>query len=159
MAAASVQAGQVPANTTLEVRLQQEINSYSSKNGSTVQAVTIAPILVDGKTVLPAGALIIGELDRVHRVGVGFIHESASFDIHWNQLQLSDGTKLPIQAKTTEIDNPANQWIGTDTYEPIDTAPETLSTEVPPQSTVQRLPRPQNSIENPWFTPHIEGVF
>ena len=45
----------VPAGTQVHIRLTTTVGSYASAAGSPVSAVLIAPVIVDGETVLPAG--------------------------------------------------------------------------------------------------------
>ncbi len=72
-----VSAEQLPAGTRLEIRLQQPIATYSSKAGSPVEALIVAPVRRDNRVLLPIGAKIRGHLLQVRRVGTGLVHETA----------------------------------------------------------------------------------
>jgi len=102
---AAQQAATVPAGALLEIRLQQEINSYSASAGKPVQAVLIAPVTVHGEILIPAGSVVKGTVKNVQRVGAGIIHETATIHLHFDQLQLPDGSVSPIEARLTEVEN------------------------------------------------------
>src|SRR5438270_12993311 len=58
----------VPAGSTLQVRLLASLSSYSSKAGDDVDGLLVAPGCPDG---FPAGTTVHGVLNRVHKVGPG----------------------------------------------------------------------------------------
>ena len=60
LAALPVWAVQVPAGTALQVRLKTKIASNVSKPKDPVEATVIAPVMVDGAFVIPAGATVRG---------------------------------------------------------------------------------------------------
>jgi len=74
---------QVPPGTQLHIRLTTPVGSYASRAGDPVNAVLIAPVVVSGETILPAGSLLSGRLKSVQRVGLGFIHELAALDLEF----------------------------------------------------------------------------
>ena len=102
---AVLHASTVPAGALIEIRLQQEINSYSTQSGSPVQGVVIAPVTVHGEVLIPAGSMIKGIVKTVHRVGVGLIRETATIDFQFQQLLLPDGSVIPIATRIAEIEN------------------------------------------------------
>lgn len=89
----------------LELRLQQEVNSYSSAVGDAVSAVLIAPVIVDGQWRIAPGAKVYGNVSQVRRVGLGVRRETALLALHFDRIQLEDGTLIPIQTKLYEIEN------------------------------------------------------
>lgn len=104
----------LPTNTRLEIRLQQQITSYSTSAGIAVHAVLIAPVrasasLADsgqaGRILLPMGSLVQGKLVRVRRVGLGMLHETALLDFNFDEIDLPDGTHLPLQSRIHEVEN------------------------------------------------------
>ncbi len=96
---------EVPAGTTLEIRLTRSLASFSSKKGDEVQAVVIAPVVQNEKIVIPMGATVSGTVVGVRRVGLGFIHENARLSIEFNKLVLPDGSQLNLSSHVAEIDN------------------------------------------------------
>jgi hypothetical protein len=96
---------QAPAGTPVHVRLTTTVGSYASKAGTPVGAVLIAPVMVDGETVLPAGSVVSGRVKRAVRVGVGIPHETASLDLEFDQVALPGGAPVSLAARVAEVDN------------------------------------------------------
>ena len=95
----------VPAGTQVHIRLTTTVGSYASAAGSPVSAVLIAPVIVDGESVLPAGSVVSGRVRRVARVGLGIRHETAALDLEFNQVALPDGDPVALGARVAEVDN------------------------------------------------------
>ena len=76
----------LPEGTQLHIRLTTTVGSYASTPGSPVSAVLIAPVMLDGETVLLAGSILSGRVKAVTRVGLGLRHETAGLDLEFNQL-------------------------------------------------------------------------
>ncbi len=93
------------SDSRLELRLQQEVNSYSSAVGDPVQAVLIAPYTVSGLPRIAPGARVMGEITEVRRVGVGFVRETATLTFRFSKVELPDGTWVNIHAQLLAIDN------------------------------------------------------
>ena len=93
---------QAPAGTPVHVRLTTTVGSYASKAGTPVGAVLIAPVMVDGETVLPAGSVVSGRVKRAVRVGVGIPHETASLDLEFDQVALPGGAPVSLAARVAE---------------------------------------------------------
>jgi hypothetical protein len=96
---------QAPAGMQLNVRLTTTIGSYATKVGTPVSAVLIAPSMVNGRIVLPAGSTLSGRVTMVKRVGLGFAHESAALDLEFNQVTLENGDQIPLSVQLTDVDN------------------------------------------------------
>jgi hypothetical protein len=95
----------LPRGTQLHVRLNTTVGSYASTPGSPVSAVLIAPVALDGETVLQAGSSLSGRVKAVTRVGFGVRHETAGLELEFNQLTPLDGEAVPISAQVAEVDN------------------------------------------------------
>jgi opacity protein-like surface antigen len=98
-------ARELPAGKILEIRLTKSLASFSSRKGNEVDGVVIAPVQAEGRIVIPMGAKVTGVVRDVNRVGSALIHESASIDIDFNKLTLSDGAVVPLITRLTEIEN------------------------------------------------------
>ncbi|RPI49453.1 MAG: hypothetical protein EHM55_23710, partial [Acidobacteria bacterium] len=59
----------VPAGTRLAVRLDSAVASDTSRIEQAVEATLTEPVVVDGTTVLPAGAIVKGEVSAVEPSG------------------------------------------------------------------------------------------
>ena len=95
----------LPDGTQLPVRLTTTVGSYASTPGSAVSAVLIAPVTLDGETVLQAGSTLSGSVKGVTRVGLGVRHETAGLDLEFLQLTSPGGKIVPISARVAEVDN------------------------------------------------------
>lgn len=100
---------EVPVGARLELRLQQEVNSFSSKTGSPVQGVLVAPVLVGGQVAIPAGAKLSGIVSSVRRVGFGLLRERAALALDFNTIELPNGQRLPLKSRLVEVEN-AREW-------------------------------------------------
>ena len=96
---------QAPAGTLIQIRLTTTVGSYASTAGTRVSAVLIAPVMVDGETVLPAGSVVSGSVRRAARVGLGIRHETAALDLEFNQVAFPDGDPVALGARVTQVDN------------------------------------------------------
>lgn len=98
-------ARQAPQETPLHVRLSTAVGSYASKPGMPIQAVLIAPVIVDGQTLVPAGAVVSGTVKLVRRVGLGIVHETAALGLDFNRLAFEDEGAVPISTRVKQVDN------------------------------------------------------
>ncbi|MEO6965079.1 MAG: LssY C-terminal domain-containing protein [Acidobacteriaceae bacterium] len=95
----------LPAGTTLEVRLEQPISSYSTKKGAKISCILITPVEQDGKIVLPLRTTIDGTVVEIRKVGLGFVHETAQVDLVLKQIVLADGRIIPLESRMTQVEN------------------------------------------------------
>jgi len=63
--AAAQSSSPVPAGTALMVKLETTLATFSNKAGDPFQARLTQAVVVDGKTVIPAGAMIEGRVTKV----------------------------------------------------------------------------------------------
>ncbi len=97
---------QAPAGSQLHIRLNAPVGTYSSKAGSAISAILIAPVLASGGDVLlPSGSLLNGIIKRSQRVGYGIAHETASLDLQFHEIILPDGRSFPLSTRVSEVDN------------------------------------------------------
>jgi hypothetical protein len=94
-----------PVGTPLQVRLTTSVASYSTKAGTPVSAVLIAPAQMDGSTTLPAGAMLYGRVKKVTRVGLGIRHETAALELEFTRLTLPEGAATPLSVRVSQVDN------------------------------------------------------
>src|SRR5271169_5359548 len=63
---AAAQSGSpVPAGTALMVKLETTLATFSNKAGDPFRARLMQPVVLDGKTVIPAGAIVEGRVTKV----------------------------------------------------------------------------------------------
>src|SRR5450432_4243870 len=81
----------IPAGKSFWVRLQDPVASYSSKPGTPVRAILIQSPECDSNPVFPAGLEVDGEITSVRKVGLGFIHDSATVEIRFSHIVTAAG--------------------------------------------------------------------
>lgn len=95
----------IPAGTQLEIRIEQPVSSYSTRAGTPLTGVLVAPVSEGGKIIVPLGATVHGSVVSVRRVGLGFAHETAEIGLLFDQLILTDHAPVPIQMRITNVEN------------------------------------------------------
>ncbi len=100
---------QTPMGEPLHVRLTTAVGSYATKAGAPVTAVLIAPVAINGETVLPEGSILSGYVKSVARVGLGIVHERAALALEFNQVTPPGGESFPISAQVDGVDNGREQ--------------------------------------------------
>ncbi len=95
----------IPAGKSFWVRLLDPVASFSSKPGTIVRAVLIQSPECEGAPVFPAGLEVDGEVVAARRVGLGFLHDTASLEILFDHLVAEDGSILPMASQVVEVDN------------------------------------------------------
>ena len=94
----------LPAGQEFWIRLTQPVTTYSSKQGSAVQAILIASPRCDGVSVFSTGTAVEGHVARVRRVGMGFWHASSAVAIVFDRI-MADPVTLNLQAQVQEVVN------------------------------------------------------
>ncbi len=100
----SLTAEQLPAGTTLEVRLSVATGSRISYPGDPVEGTIIAPVLLNGRLVIPQGATVSGVVEGVQRLGYGLKHPTATIKYSFTTLRLSNGPARSIDARVIEVE-------------------------------------------------------
>ncbi len=96
---------QIPAGQSFRIRLATPVASYSAKPGMPVQAVLIQSPECDGAPIFPIGTPIEGTIKSAHRVGMGFIHETASVEIVFDRISPPGMAPIPLHASVIDVDN------------------------------------------------------
>jgi hypothetical protein len=104
---------QAPVGTQVHIRLTSAIGSYGSRAGTAIRAVVIAPVVVNGETVVPAGSVVAGRVKSAKRVGYGIIRETAALGLEFNTLVFPDNRMLRISARLAQVDN-SRERVGRD---------------------------------------------
>ncbi len=100
---------QIPAGQTIWIRLSSPVSSYTAKPGDVVQGVLTEAITCDGDTEFPLGTHVTGVVHSVHKVGWGFVHETATLNIQFNHLQGEDGHAVTFSSQIAEVENAREQ--------------------------------------------------
>src|SRR2546423_316384 len=101
----SCMAGEIlPAGTRFEARLSTPTGSRISHPGDPIEATVIAPVLADGRLVIPQGAIVLGVVERVERLGLGLKHLTSGIEYRFDTVQLPDSTRIPVQAHVVQVE-------------------------------------------------------
>ena len=88
----------VPAGTQLSVRLNEPLDSEKNQVGDTFHGSLSAPIVVDGETVIPSGADVVGRVANVQSAG----------RFAGNSVLTLELTSLSVNGRTYNVQT--NQW-------------------------------------------------
>jgi hypothetical protein len=100
----------VPEGTPLKVKLQTTISTFSSKVGDPFQGKIAEPVVIDGKTVIPAGAMVEGRVTKLSEPRR--IKGKPTIGIFPEHIVLADGQRFLLNAVLVDTDIP-----GTDVNE------------------------------------------
>lgn len=84
----------IPAGTKVPLILKQTISTKNARPGDPIYASTNFPVLVDDKTVLPAGCYVQGVIDEVKRAGR--VKGRAEILVHFRTIVLPSGYAVPL---------------------------------------------------------------
>lgn len=99
----------IPAGETLWIRLVAPISTYDAKVGDLVQGVVTQDVMCGDETAIPVGASILGTVQIVHKVGLGFRHETATLKFSFQEIAVSSDQSVPIVASVLTVDNAREQ--------------------------------------------------
>jgi hypothetical protein len=100
----SLSANELPAGTTLEVRLSTPTGSRISRTGDQVEGRTIAPVSFRGQILVPQASRVFGTIASVKPFGLGLKHVTASIHYQFHTVQLTNGDTIPIQTEVLEVE-------------------------------------------------------
>ena len=96
----------LPAGTILEIRLLTAVSSHDAKRGDLVRGLTVVPVRdSNGSLLLPVGTIVQGRVERVHRVGLGLIHETASLRFRLDEVLTKHHDPQPMKTRLVSVDN------------------------------------------------------
>jgi hypothetical protein len=98
--AASAWAVELPVGTPLSVRLTTRVSSRASQPGDAIGAVLIAPVEIDGNTVIPAGWTLRGIVRETGKSG-----GRATLQLDFSQLMDEHYDESPIATRVVAVDN------------------------------------------------------
>ena len=98
MTAAGVRDATVPAGTVLRVRLENSVGSDISRVEAPVHARLMNPIVVGGRTVVPAGSAVTGSVTQATRSGK--VRGRARLGMRFHSLEPGDSERYRISTNT-----------------------------------------------------------
>lgn len=96
---ATASSGDLPAGTEIDVRLQQSLNSGTALVEDRFEATTLADTVVNGRTVVPAGALMRGVVTGVEPATR--TNRNARMTVSFDQVTIN-GRAYPIRGTVTQ---------------------------------------------------------
>ena len=92
----------VPANQTMHVRLNQELDSETARVGDTFTSTLIDPVYSKGGVLLaPQGSIVSGAVTNVQRARKN--GEPATLDVQFTSLKLPNGRRVAINGSLTDL--------------------------------------------------------
>jgi hypothetical protein len=88
----------IPAGTTLRVRLDNSVGSDLSRVEDTVRGRLVNPIVINGRTVVPAGSPVIGSVTTAQRSGK--VKGRARLGMRFHTLTAADRDRYRISTRT-----------------------------------------------------------
>jgi len=93
---------QVPAGTEIQARLKTKVSTQTNKARDPVEAVVVAPVMVSGQFVIPAGAVVRGTVDAATQSSKG--DERSSLTLSFTEIEF-DGVKTKVAAHVSSVEN------------------------------------------------------
>ena len=93
---------EIPAGTEIQIRLKTKVSTTTAKPKDPVEAVVIAPVMLNGEFVIPAGATVRGAVDKAAQSSKG--DERSTLLLSFTEIEF-DGAKLKLGAHVSAIDN------------------------------------------------------
>ena len=96
-------AARIPSGAQIQIRLTTEINTSTAKVGDAFQALVIAPVVVDGRVAMAAGATLAGRVKEV--TGAVNPDDQAVLALSFDEIQDVSGKKAAIAANLSAVDD------------------------------------------------------
>lgn len=87
----------LPAGTPLTIRLESSISSATARSGESFQAVLEEPILMQGRSVIPAGTSVTGTVAELNRWAS--LHKPAYLRLKLSSIDVN-GNAIPIETSS-----------------------------------------------------------
>lgn len=100
--AARAWALEVPAETTIEIRLKTKISTQTAKPKDQLEAVVIAPVMVAQQFAIPAGAIVRGAVETATQSTKP--DERSMLVLNFNEIEIN-GTKQKLDVQVAAVDN------------------------------------------------------
>lgn len=100
--AAWAQTVSVPEGTPLKVKLETTISTFSSKVGDPFQGKTTEPVVIDSKTLIPAGSRVEGRVTKLNEPRR--ISGKPTIGIFPEHIVLPDGQRFMLNAVLVDTD-------------------------------------------------------
>jgi type IV secretion system protein VirB10 len=102
----------VPAGTKVLLQLKSAINTRSAKAGDGVYLISIFPVVVGNRVMIPTGVYVQGVVDRVQRGGR--IKGKAQLDMHFTSIIFPNGSVVEIPGVVDSVPGSKTQTVKND---------------------------------------------
>ena len=92
----------LPAGTEIQIRLKTKVATPTSKAKDAVEAVVIAPVMVEGQFAIPAGAVVRGTVEKAAQSTKP--DERSTLLLAFSEIEI-DGAKLKLAARVASVEN------------------------------------------------------
>jgi hypothetical protein len=92
----------LPTGTEIQIRLKTKVATPTSKVKDVVEAVVIAPVMVDGQFVIPAGAVVRGDVEKVAQSTKP--DERSNLVLAFTEIDIG-AAKLKLAARVASVEN------------------------------------------------------
>ncbi len=96
-------AAQIPSGAQIQIRLTTEINTSTAKVGDAFQALVIAPVVVEGRVAMAAGATLKGHVKET--TAAVNPDDQAVLALAFDEIRDTSGVKASIAARLSAVDN------------------------------------------------------
>ena len=99
----------VPAGTKVLLQLKSAVNTKSAKAGDGVYLISVFPVVVGNRVMIPNGVYVQGVVDRVQRGGR--IKGKAQLDMHFTSIIFPNGSVVEIPGVVDSVPGTKNQTV------------------------------------------------
>lgn len=92
----------IPKGTTMMVKLDQPVSSFSSNIGDAISATLENDIYSNDTVIVPAGSEVVGQVTNVNRSGK--LGKHGEIDVRFFSVKTPDGVLIPIRAHVVTKD-------------------------------------------------------
>ncbi len=92
----------MPVGSEIQIRLKTKVATTTSKPKDLVEAVVIAPVMVEGQFAIPAGAVVRGDVEKATQSTKP--DERSTLLLAFNEIEIG-GAKLKLAARVASVEN------------------------------------------------------
>lgn len=92
----------LPAGTEIQIRLKAKVATPTSKAKDAVEAVVIAPVMLEGQFAIPAGAVVRGTVEKAAQSSKP--DERSTLLLTFSEIEI-DGAKVKLSARVSSVEN------------------------------------------------------
>jgi hypothetical protein len=94
---------ELPAGTSIGIRLKTKVSSNASRANDPVEAVVIKPVMSGDQFLIPYGAVVKGQVVKAQPSEAS--DKRASLELKFNELVAARGKAIKLAAKITDVEN------------------------------------------------------